>query len=592
MIHKVYTDKINGLKEKEASLKTASNAYVAGKLLFFSLFLIASYFAFRNTGFGSVAWAVCFLVVYLILYVQDNQCRKKINLLVRIQTVCKNEIACLEGDFSPFDKGEKYIDYHHAYSYDFDLFGTNSLFHRINRTVTAMGSDNLAQRLTCPNQDKEGIINNREAIAELSNLFDWRIKFLTHPYISNDPDALSQLMAGNKRGNYLIKSFLPYLMVALTVVAFLLGMAGVLSWNYFGSAFFVQLFISILFSKASMKTNLKIEKLHKEYRVYQHILNEIYEQEFKSNTLKGLKETLFGKEKDSIQAFQRLSEILKLFDLRCSDIMYILLNGAFLFDILLMKRFAKWNSTYLSCITPWMQCIAELDALVSLATYTFNHPNNVQAEVLSDEEDDVIQAVDVYHPFLPYEKAVPNSFTLKKGNVSIVTGANMAGKSTFLRTIGITYVLASCGVPVCAKSFRFSIVTLFSSMRTTDDLSNDISYFHAELLRLEQLIRHVKSHHFTLIILDEILKGTNSEDKLKGSVMFLQELVRYRIAALVATHDLELAKLEGLDGTRYTNYCFEIELSDPIVYSYKISRGIAHNLNASYLLSNMLRKLN
>lgn len=250
-----------------------------------------------------------------------------------------------------------------------------------------------------------------------------------------------------------------------------------------------------------------------------------------------------------------------------------------------------WSKKYYSHIEQWLNCIAELDALVSLGNYAFNTPTNVSAEILPNNTTEVIQATDIYHPFLAHEKAIPNSFTLNKGNIAIITGANMAGKSTFLRTIGINYILACNGVPVCAKSFKFSIVSLFSSMRTTDDLSKDISYFNAELNRLKHLIQHIKSHCFTLIILDEILKGTNSKDKLKGSIIFLEEISKYNIAALIATHDLELAKLEEENDKVYSNYCFEIELSNEIKYSYRMEKGIAQNLNASYLLSNMLQNI-
>ena len=238
-----------------------------------------------------------------------------------------------------------------------------------------------------------------------------------------------------------------------------------------------------------------------------------------------------------------------------------------------------------------MNEIAELDALVSLGDYTYNHPQNVQAQVLEEDSDIVVSTEGVYHPFLRSDKAVSNDFLLRKSNISIVTGANMAGKSTFLRTIGVSFVMACNGIPVCAKSFCFSVVSLFSSMRTADDLTKDISYFNAELLRLQQLVHYVKKQPFTLIILDEILKGTNSRDKLKGSVMFLEEISRCNVSVMVATHDLELSKLEDQHPDTYQNYCFEIELSDNVEYSYKIQRGVAKNLNASFLLSNILKEI-
>ena len=200
----------------------------------------------------------------------------------------------------------------------------------------------------------------------------------------------------------------------------------------------------------------------------------------------------------------------------------------------------------------------------------------------------IMEATDISHPFLSHENAVPNSLTLKRNSIAIITGANMAGKSTFLRTIGVSYILAINGTPVRAAAFSFVPVTLFSSMRTTDNLSKDVSYFKAELLRLQQMLEHIRTHGYTLIILDEILKGTNSADKLNGSMLVLKELMKHNVSGLVATHDLELARLGETDSGHFSNHCFEIELSDEIRYSYKMKDGIAQNMNASYLIRKML----
>ena len=170
----------------------------------------------------------------------------------------------------------------------------------------------------------------------------------------------------------------------------------------------------------------------------------------------------------------------------------------------------------------------------------------------------------------------------------------MAGKSTFLRAIGVNYVLAMAGMPVFARELKVSTFRLFSSMRTSDDLAHGISYFNAELLRLQQLIDYCRptigetsTQQSTLIILDEILKGTNSLDKLNGSRMFLQAIAHYPVSGIIATHDLELSKMEDEDG-RFHNYCFEIELGQKVTYSYKLTRGVAVNQNATYLLKNIL----
>jgi DNA mismatch repair ATPase MutS len=186
--------------------------------------------------------------------------------------------------------------------------------------------------------------------------------------------------------------------------------------------------------------------------------------------------------------------------------------------------------------------------------------------------------------------SVRYDYQISDGHYYIVTGAYMAGKSTFLRSVGINYILALCGLPVFANHLKVSRFSLFSSMRTNDDLAHGISYFNAELLRLKQLISYCKQNRHTLIILDEILKGTNSLDKLNGSRLFLQSISDLPVTGIVATHDLELSKMQQESPDRFHNYCFEIQLSDEITYTYRITEGVARNQNATYLLKNILKE--
>ena len=186
------------------------------------------------------------------------------------------------------------------------------------------------------------------------------------------------------------------------------------------------------------------------------------------------------------------------------------------------------------------------------------------------------------------KQAVKDDFSLDYNNYYIITGANMAGKSTFLRTIGVNYILAMNGMPVFAERMKVSVFSLFTSMRTTDDLTHGISYFNAELLRLRQLIDYCENKPNTLIILDEILKGTNSEDKLSGSRLFLEYMSTINVTGIIATHDLELSKMADNYPSRFHNYCFEIELGTGVSYSYKITPGVARNQNATFLLKNIL----
>lgn len=587
----IYLDKIKTLKLQEVKLKSRSRLYLYAKLASFSLMIACSYMTFKNPSATNIVGIVLFLIAYIFTYVLDDKCRRRIDSIRRKIKVCENELSYLKGDFTPFDTGVEYINPKHEFTFDLDIFGKSSLYNRINRTITKGGSDNLAKRLSNINLDKESIDNNQKAIAELTNLFDWRIKYLSYEKIDSSLKMLSDYIFRSKYSKFIKSSKLPYFIISITLLMLLLNILGVLPIFWFILMWSVQIFITTLISSTSTKTNNTTEKLYKEYSSYLNILKDIDQQEFQSRVILDIKDNLFDSSNSSLDAFKKLSKILNLFEQRNNAILFLILNGVFLYDILLIRIFNNWGRKHLSNVEEWINSLSEIDALVSFATYSFNNPTNTLAEVLDDTAENVMEATDFYHPFLPHNTAVANSFTLKKNNTAIVTGANMAGKSTFLRTVGVTYILANSGVPVCAKSFKFMPITLFSSMRTSDDLSKDISYFNAELIRLEQLIEHVKSNDFTLIILDEILKGTNSIDKLKGSIMFLEEISKYNISAVVATHDLELAKLEDKTDSPYVNYCFEIELSEDITYSYKIQNGVAQNLNASFLLSNILKKM-
>ena len=589
-MEKYYQQKIDALHREEQKFRQRSRLYLLGKLFSFTASALFAFWSYTDFSYPNLLVCVVLAVWYLLLCKVDARCMHRIRRLQSMKEVCQKEIAYLNGDYSVFEAGSEYTDYQHAYAYDLDLFGKASLYQRLNRTVTQEGADTLARKFTVLPETEEEILENQKAIQELAGWKDWRIHFLSNTPVAAFPEGLSHSMSNGKKNRW-ATSTLPYALIGLTLLCFFLAVADVISWQWFSTLFTIQIIMTVICSRHSSNTSLRVEKLHLVFSGYLSILEDIHRADFQSPKLKRMKHQLFDAEADSLQAFRELSGILNLFDQRGNVVMYVLLNGTILFDWMLLCRFVRWGERYLQHLDVWIDSMAEVDALVSLGTYAANHPENHSAEVLRGETEILVEAKGFYHPFLRRDKAVPNDYVLNKHTVSIVTGANMAGKSTFLRTVGVSYLMACCGLPVCASSFRFSLVSLFSSMRTADDLANDISYFNAELLRLKQLIQHVKFHRFTLIILDEILKGTNSVDKLKGSMMFLQEIIRYPVSGIIATHDLELSKLEEKDGKLYQNYCFEIALSDTIEYSYKMKRGVAQNLNASYLLANLLKSL-
>ena len=342
-------------------------------------------------------------------------------------------------------------------------------------------------------------------------------------------------------------------------------------------------------------------KLRHQLIAYAQILQLINRRNFHSELGKEMQDSLA----DALPSFAQLEKILKGYDRRGNFLGLFFTDAFMLSDFFLVRSFLKWKNTYMVKMEEWMHIISEMDAMVSMADFRYNHPEAEEAEFVLGSPEIVFEGKNLYHPFLG-TKAVKNDFTIKDDNYYIITGANMAGKSTFLRSLGVNYILAMAGMPVFADLLKISRFRLFSSMRTTDDLTHGISYFNAELIRLEELLKFCKESAEgmscnesiegnkeplrTLIILDEILKGTNSLDKLNGSRKFLEAIAKQPVSGIIATHDLELSKMENDASGKFHNYCFEIDLGTDVTYTYKIQKGVARNQNATFLLNKILEK--
>ena len=347
------------------------------------------------------------------------------------------------------------------------------------------------------------------------------------------------------------------------------------------------LLMIVLCSRPLHNINKTVGAVSKQMSMYVSLMETISECHFSVKDNADILSRLSSADGNALRSFKQLKRLMDSLDRNGNPLYRMLCDAFFLNDLFLVRRFAKWKSCYMPRMTEWIDAVSRFDALVSMATFRYNEPCAKEAEIV-DADEVVYCAEGICHPFLG-SKAVPNNFSINDSHYYIVTGANMAGKSTFLRSIGVNYILAMCGMPVFAKRLRVSIFSLFSSMRTSDDLAHGTSYFNAELLRLKQLISECKENCHTLIILDEILKGTNSADKLSGSRMFLESIAKLPVTGIIATHDLELSKMSADHPDRFHNYCFEIELTDNVTYSYKITPGVARNQNATYLLKGILR---
>lgn len=515
--------------------------------------------------------------------------------------VYRKNIMYLDGDFSASDDGKRYENTNHQYTYDMDIFGKESLYKRICRTVTTGGSDRLAEILSTsalPGNSQPDIDNIKErnrAIAELAEREEWRTEFLatgskeridTHfikEVLQETRDAdIPQYALSRRWKAGVIAS------ISIFVILLLLTIFTSISANFICIWTVIQLGASINSSAKAIKMITKSTgKISKSTKACLQLMKLVAEAQFKEDANKRVVEALNGNGNAALNSMEELKGIVDALDRRANVLGLVIFNAVGWSDFFLVRRYLKWQQESLVSMEKWIDALSEIDAMVSMATMRFNEPLSIDAEIVYSKEV-VYEAKGLYHPFLG-EKAVRNDFTVKDRNYYIITGANMAGKSTFLRSIGINYILAMCGMTVFAERMKVSVFSLFSSMRTSDDLAHGISYFNAELLRLKLLLDNVRSNNNTLIILDEILKGTNSLDKLNGSKMFLETVAKLPVTGIIATHDLELSKMADEYPDRFHNYCFEIKLSDDITYTYKITPGVAKNQNATYLLNNILK---
>lgn len=598
-----YTANANALAADISRLKRKNGLFL-GTELFTFIAAICSVAAY--TVWGGWAWpalAAAMLAAYIVTRRRDVANGRLIEKQESRHEAYCNELKYLQGDFSAFDDGSRYADPKHPFTYDMDIFGPLSLYHRICRTVTSGGADCLARHLSTidsadPEKAKATADRRRQAISRLAAMEPLRTEFMAHRRHGHiDTPAVKEAL--NQARNMAIPRFalspvaaaVAWMAIAGFMATILMAAttdmeAGVpITWGVTQFAL-----VYLVCSKPLRLISKAVNNLHKQLKAYAELTELTATTELREMVMTHDGNGNGAPDAHSArQSFRELQAMLDGLDRRANVLGLIAFDTLLLSDFFLVRRFLGWQRRHMRHTEQWIDAVSELDALVSMATFSYNEPAATTA-MISSKPGVSLEAKAIWHPFLG-EKAVCNDFSIAEKNYYIVTGANMAGKSTFLRSIGVNYILAMNGMPVFAKSMRTTVFNLFCSMRTSDDLSHGISYFNAELLRLKQLISSCKQSEHTLIILDEILKGTNSLDKLNGSRMFLKAISTLPVSGVIATHDLELSKMADEKPQTFHNWCFEIGLADKITYTYKITPGVARNQNATFLLGNIIAEI-
>lgn len=569
---------------------TKQRINVVSALRLVSILLVLPLIYFYATTANSIWLILAFvmIVVFIALVTWHQNLFEKKVFLENIKTLNEEEINALNQEFEHFPSGQEFVTPSHNYTYDLDIFGDNSIFQYLNRTCTASGKIRLSEILSTPLKEKKEIIDRQKMLQELDKKITFRQEFqATGMNVLEDPKENQQLFKWfqeppqflNKGYLNILRFLFPAILLIFIVLTFFNGR--------FGSAavamsIFNLLFVGLFTSQINRIHN-RISTKNGVLNKYLQLLKIIQKEDFQHPKLQQMQST--GQE--SMNAIQQFSKIVNRFDQRLNLLVGIILNMLILNDIQSVIAIERWKDKHQKNIEQWLSVIFEMDALNSLANFSFCHPHFIYPEI--DNNQKQVESYGIGHPLIPPNVCVLNNLTLGDNEKMIIlTGANMSGKSTFLRTLGVNTVLALIGSPVYAEKFSTPILEIMTSMRLTDSLKERASYFYAELKRLQSIVRSLESGTQLFIILDEILKGTNSEDKLSGSIALIKRFTNYNCLGIIATHDLELGKLEGQYPNKISNHCFESIIEEKkLSFDYTLKAGIAQNKNATFLMETM-----
>ncbi len=559
-----------------------------GLFLLFA-FLVYRYLTIQSLWSGMLA--ISAFTAFVILSLIDSKFKKRIKRIQILIHINEKEVKALTGDYTSFDPGNEFIDQSHDYTHDLDIFGEGSLFQFINRTSTIFGKLRLAEYFSNAFGQSDKVIQRQQAVKELSEMVELRQKlqliFHDEKITKSDKTEMNTwLDSESPVKNLKIVRILANGLPPITLTCLALSIAGIIAFPSF--LIVLQLMIVFLYARQTMATQNIITSKTKILNKFAQSLLLIENTNFKSGYLTDIQKRLVTEEgKIPSKAIHQLSVILNYMDSNLNILVSIILNGLFMFNLHLLLKVEKWKKQNQENVPNWFEAIATFDAMNSLANFAYNNNQFIYPELISDNFGFV--AENLGHPLIDADQRVANNIEINGWNqFAIITGANMSGKSTFLRTIGANYILAMAGAPVCASKLSFFPIQIHSSIRTSDSLVKHESYFYAELKRLKQIIDELESGKKKLILLDEILKGTNSKDKQAGSIALIEQLLHYKSVGLFATHDLMLGELASRFPGQVNNLCFEIQIeNDKMLIDYKLHDGVCKNLNATYLMKNM-----
>ena len=577
----VYTEQVRRLQAKGSLISFL-------RLISFIGWALCVYFLFKEYTTSVLVLGLAIFACYILLVAWAFRLKDRRALLEKLLFINTNEAGVLEHALNGFPDGQAFLS-SESYFDDLDIFGKRSLFHVLNRTTTSHGTEQLAALLRQPFSSKAAIEETQQAIRVLAEQVDKRQLLTARGLFKEEKEGylysvLDWLQAPTR---LLSKKWVLALrwIIVLYNCAALVVLVDSGNYRFLLIGVLAGWILTAFFGGYISEQHVLLGRKHAVLDQYLSILRVFNTMEAGNAPHLQQLQARTGKAHGAIK---RLATLSNFFDQSLNPTVSFILNNLFLYNLQCMIALEKWKITNKTEFPGWIHAVGSIECLNSLAAFAFNNPANTYP-IPVESKCLFIEAAQMAHPLIPASERVPNDFVAgKTDRLLLVTGSNMSGKTTFLRTAGVNLLLAQCGAPVCATAFSFTPMQILTSLRVSDSLQEHTSYFMAELKKLQQIIHRLQSGVPALVLIDEILRGTNSEDKTYGSEQFIRKLLQYNCLSLFATHDLSLGKLEAEKPDEIRNYCFESVIEQgELHFNYQLQRGIAMNRNASFLMKKM-----
>jgi DNA mismatch repair ATPase MutS len=596
--YQTYSKRIRQYQRLILKQTHSSNRIVFFKILLIIIGIVAvAYLVFRRNY--PVGGGVLFFLIFgfVVLDIRHKKILRRIDYATILLSLNENSVKRLHNEWTGFpDTGAEFSDENHSYASDLDIFGKGSLFQLINCTTTWLGRRTLAGFLSQSLKSAAPVQRRQEAVTELASNPGWRQRFQTEGMLLankiQDPDPLWRW--GAKYNPFycqptlkIILRVLPSLTI-LAIIAANLHLPGSGRSIIPGYIPWIALLIQLLLLLPGRKKRHQALDIVYHYRntikTYERLFKHFEHHRFQSSLLKSLQTGLRNASGQTVsQQIAQLDKIADWIANRYNGLFYLFLNILTLWDYQCLVAIESWKKESGRHLPEWWNVLAEVEALSSLAILRFDHPDWVYPKFTTGTPQ--YKAKGMAHPLLPETRVANDLNIIPPVSALLITGSNMSGKSTYLRTAGINLVLAYAGAPVCASEFRCSFMDVHSCMRISDNLEKNISTFYAELLRIKEIVAAVQTGKPVFFLLDEIFKGTNSMDRHTGAEVLIKQLISQGALGMVSTHDLELGRLETEMNGRVKNYYFrEFYKDDQIHFDYTLRDGVSTTRNAMYLI--------